>query len=200
MNVQQRELRKLEGSDGNLADAVPAQSQDLQAGAQLVQSAQLQHADFVVVQVPEHRRKVIGRQQDEKRSIDPRPYSQVFHPQACREAVSSHFRDVVVAQIQSFHGRQLCNPSAVHRADLIVMSEEEEEEKGEAWFHFEAYCFHLRSVPIAASEWCPVPRERGWPPLRTQGSDPHRRSNAKSASWMKRLGQIWPLSNVGEQR
>lgn len=129
MNVQQRELRKLEGSDGNLADAVPAQSQDLQAGAQLVQSAQLQHADFVVVQVPEHRSKVIDRQQDEKRSINLRPYSQVFHPQACREAVSSDFRDVIVAQIQSFHGHQLCNPSAVYRTDLIVMSEEEKREK-----------------------------------------------------------------------
>lgn len=129
MNVQQRELRKLEGSDGNLADAVPAQSQDLQGGAQLVQSAQLQHADFVVVQVPEHRSKVIDPQQDEKGSVRLRPYSQVFHPQACREAVSSDLRDVIVAQIQSFHGHQLRNPSAVYRADLIVMSEEEKREK-----------------------------------------------------------------------
>lgn len=53
-NVQQRQPGKLEGSDGDLADAVPAQSQDLQAGAQVVQSAQLQRADFVIVQVPEH--------------------------------------------------------------------------------------------------------------------------------------------------
>lgn len=52
-NVQQREPGKLEGPDGDLADAVAAQSQDLQAGAQVVQSAQLQRADLVIVQVPE---------------------------------------------------------------------------------------------------------------------------------------------------
>lgn len=51
--LQQGEPGKLEGSNGNLADAVPAQPQDLQGGAQVVQSSQLQHTDFVIVQVPE---------------------------------------------------------------------------------------------------------------------------------------------------
>lgn len=50
--LQQREPRKLEGSDGDLADAVPAQSQDLQGGAQVVQRSQLQRTDFVIVKVP----------------------------------------------------------------------------------------------------------------------------------------------------
>lgn len=47
------EPRQLEGSDGDLADAVPTQPQDLQGGTQVVQRSQLQHADFVVAQVPE---------------------------------------------------------------------------------------------------------------------------------------------------
>lgn len=48
------EPRELEGSHGDLADAVSAQSQDLQRRAQVVQSAKLQHADLVVAQVPGH--------------------------------------------------------------------------------------------------------------------------------------------------
>lgn len=60
-NVQQGEPRKLEGSDGNLADAVPAQSQDLQGGGQVVQSAQLQRSDLVIVQVPEDKSKSYGQ-------------------------------------------------------------------------------------------------------------------------------------------
>lgn len=51
--LQQGQPRKLEGSDGDLADAVPAESQHLQGGAQVVQCSQLQRADFVIVQVPE---------------------------------------------------------------------------------------------------------------------------------------------------
>lgn len=51
--LQQGQPRKLEGSDGNLADAVPAESQHLQGGAQVVQRSQLQRTDFVIVQVPE---------------------------------------------------------------------------------------------------------------------------------------------------
>lgn len=47
------EPRQLEGPDGDLADAVPTQPQDLQGGTQVVQRSQLQHADFVVAQVPE---------------------------------------------------------------------------------------------------------------------------------------------------
>lgn len=34
-----------------------------------------------------------------------------------------------MAQIQSFHGHQLCRPTAIDGADLIVMSEEEKHEK-----------------------------------------------------------------------
>lgn len=70
LNLQQGEPGQLEGPDGDLADAVAAQSQDLQGGAQLVQRAQLQHADLVVVQVPEHRSKVINPQLGLERSVD----------------------------------------------------------------------------------------------------------------------------------
>lgn len=42
------EPRQLEGLDGDLADAVPTQPQDLQAGTQVVQRSELQCADFVV--------------------------------------------------------------------------------------------------------------------------------------------------------
>lgn len=48
--------------------------------------------------------------------------------------MSSEFCDVVMAQIQSFHRLQLCNPAAVYDADVIVMSEEENHEKVRAVF------------------------------------------------------------------
>lgn len=134
MNLQQGEPGKLEGPDGDLADAVAAQPQDLQGGAQLVQTAQLQHADLVVVQVPEHRSRVINTQLGLERSVNLRPlpplHSQVLDPEAGGKTGSSEFRDVIVAQIQSFHGHQLCHPAAIDGADLIVMSEEEEEKHG----------------------------------------------------------------------
>lgn len=42
------EPRQLKGFDGDLADAVPTQPQDLQAGTQVIQRAELQRAYFVV--------------------------------------------------------------------------------------------------------------------------------------------------------
>lgn len=42
------EPRQLEGFDGDLADAVATQPQDLQAGTQVVQRSEFQRADFVV--------------------------------------------------------------------------------------------------------------------------------------------------------
>lgn len=43
---------QLEGPDGDLADAVSTEPEDLQGGAQVVQSSELQRADLVVTQVP----------------------------------------------------------------------------------------------------------------------------------------------------
>lgn len=59
---------------------------------------------------------------NECRSIDNRLYSQVFYLEACWEAGSSEFCDVIIAQIQSFHGRQSCDPTAVYSAYFIMMS------------------------------------------------------------------------------
>lgn len=49
------EPRELEGFHGDLADAVSAQSQELQRRAEMVQSSELQRADLVVAQVPRYR-------------------------------------------------------------------------------------------------------------------------------------------------
>lgn len=240
-NLQQGEPGKLEGSDGNLADAVPAQSQDLQGGAQVVQSAQLQRGDLVIVQVSKHKSSVTGAPAELEGGIDLSRHPQVFDPEACWKAVPSQFCDVVIAQIQSFQRRQLCDPTAVDSADLIVMSEEEKDEKVRLVFHLKAYCLHPQSVPITASEstdlnntrvvfppplqplriprlkplWHksrargtkrtlrPIKRvlkQRGWRPLSTQSRNPHPGENTKSLWLMKHLDQIWPPSNVREQR
>jgi len=55
--------------------------------------------------------------------------SQVSDLEAGGEAVAPELGDVVVAQVQGLHGRQLSGPPAVDTADLIVMPGERRENK-----------------------------------------------------------------------
>lgn len=36
--------------------------------------------------------------------------------------MSSEFSELIIAQVQGFHGNQLRGPTAIYHADLIVMS------------------------------------------------------------------------------
>lgn len=120
------EPRELEGFHGDLADAVSAQPQDLESRAQMVQSAELQHADLVVAQVPGHRNisfkniRFLKRKRSHN-TVQCRLDSQVSDLEARGKAVPSELSEVIVAQVQGFHRRQLSGPPAVYAADHIVM-------------------------------------------------------------------------------
>lgn len=43
--------------------------------------------------------------------------------EACREALSSQLSNVIIAQVQGFHRKQLPSPPAINTANLIMMSE-----------------------------------------------------------------------------
>lgn len=47
---------------------------------------------------------------------------QVFDLETCGETLNSDFCDVIVAQVQCFHGDQVSHPPPIDGADLIVVS------------------------------------------------------------------------------
>ena len=47
---------------------------------------------------------------------------QVFDLETCGETLNSDFSDVIVAQVQGFHGDQVSHPPPIDGADLIVVS------------------------------------------------------------------------------
>lgn len=53
----------------------------------------------------------------------PRCYLQISDMEACREALSSQLSNVIIAQVQGFHRKQLPSPPAINTANLIMMSE-----------------------------------------------------------------------------